>query len=274
MLAFYEELPFNYSTDAAAQADEIRRLDPLQSYPPVAAVLALRPRLLDIGCGTGWLANAAAYRYRCAAYGIDFNPIAIIRARAVARDLEIDTRFEVADLFNYRPDKRFSLVTCIGVLHHTDDCLGGLAHIADSMVDVDGRMFIGLYHAFGRRPFSAHFDKMKNQGASTEELYGEFKRLRTGGGASPQDETLMRSWFRDQVLHPHETRHTFMEIMPVMDRLGFAIESTSTNHFEAMPTRSELMAQEEELENTGRSALAEGRYFPGFFLFMARRRGR
>jgi hypothetical protein len=165
-------------------------------------------------------------------------------------------------------------VTCIGVLRHTDDCLGGLAHIADSLVDVDGRMFIGLYHAFGRRPFLAHFDKMKNQRASTKELYGEFKRLRTGGGASPQDETLMRSWFRDQVLHPHETQHTFTEIMPVMDRLGFEIESTSTNQFEAMPARSELMAQEEELENIGRSALAKGRYFPGFFLFMARRRRR
>lgn len=273
-MAFYEELPFNYSTDAVAQADEIRRLDPLQSYPPVAAVLARRPRLLDIGCGTGWLANAAAYRYRCAAYGIDFNPVAVARAQAVARDLEIDARFEVADLFNYRPDKRFGLVTCIGVLHHTDDCVGGLAHIADSIVDIGGRIFIGLYHTLGRRPFLAHFAEMKGQGASPEDLYREFKRLRTGGGASRPDETLMRSWFRDQVLHPHETQHTFMEIMPVMDRLGFEVELTSMNHFEAMPTRSELMAQEEELENIGRSALAEGRYFPGFFLFMARRRAR
>jgi hypothetical protein len=163
------------------------------------------------------------------------------------------------------------LVTCIGVLHHTDDCLGGLAHIARSMVEIEGRMFIGLYHAFGRRPFLAHFAEQRRKGASVEELYVEFARLRSGEKAAAQDETFMRSWFRDQVLHPHETQHTLAEILPVLDELGFELESTSVNRFGPVPERSRLVAEERYLEDAGRLALAEGRYFPGFFVFMARR---
>ena len=271
VLSFYEELPFNYRADPVAHADELRRADPIQSYPPLATLLTASPRLLDIGCGAGWLPIAAAYRYRCPAEGIDFNPIAVTRAQDVARALGVDVQFEVADLFNFRPPKRFPLVTCIGVLHHTDDCLGGLAHIANSIVDADGRMFIGLYHTFARRPFLSHFAKLKSEGAGVEELYAEFGRLRLGGNASLQDETFMRSWFRDQVLHPHETQHTLAEILPVLDDLGFELEATSINRFGPALERSRLIAEEEALETAARVALAEGRYLPGFFVFMARR---
>lgn len=272
VLAFYQELPFNYWESTAAHANDIRRLDPLQNYPPLVNALAARPRLLDIGCGAGWLPNAVGYHYRCPAHGIDFNPVAVARAREVARELKVETQFEVADLFNYRPSRLFDLVTCVGVLHHTDDCAGGLAHIADAMLGSDGRMFIGLYHTFARRPFLEYFQRMKRDGASTEQLYGEFRRLRSGALAAPQDETLLRSWFRDQVLHPHETQHTLEEIIPVLDAIGFELESTSTNRFGPIPERSQLIAGEKELENVARVALAEGRYLPGFFVFMARRR--
>lgn len=271
VLAFYQGLPFNYRTDPSSHAEVIRRADPLQSYPPLVTLLRTRPRLLDVGCGAGWLVNSAAYHHGCPAHGIDFNPIAIERARDVARALGVHVQFEVADLFECRPARRFSLVTSIGVLHHTDDCLGGLAHIAASIVDTDGRMFIGLYHAFARRPFLSHFARLKSQGADVEELYAEFCRLR-GGGDPPQDETYARSWFRDQVLHPHETQHTLKEILPLLDDLGFELESTSINRFGPMVERSRLFAEEELLEEAARTALEQGRYLPGFFVFMARRR--
>jgi SAM-dependent methyltransferase len=273
VLAFYEELPFNYRAEPVAHADEIRRADPLQSYPPLIALLKTKPRLLDVGCGAGWLPNSAAYHHRCSAHGIDFNPLAVKRAREVARELGIDAQFEVADLFDYRPTKPFPLVTSIGVLHHsTDGCLGALAHIAESMVDIDGRMFIGLYHAFARRPFLSHFAKLKSEGADVEELYAEFSRLRSGGAGLPEDETYMRSWFRDQVLHPHETQHTLSEILPLLDDLGFELESTSINRFGPVQERSLLIAEEENLEKAAHLALERGRFLPGFFVFMARRR--
>lgn len=271
VLSFYEQLPFNYRADAGAHAEQLRRADPIQSYPPLATLLSRGTRLLDIGCGTGWLPLSAAYWHRCAAVGLDFNPIAIARAKEVARVLGVDVAFEVGDLFSFIPRERFSLVTSLGVLHHTDDCLGALAHIANSIVAADGRMFIGLYHAFGRRPFLSHFAKLRSAGASMDDLYAEFARLR-GGTAAQQEETFLRSWFRDQVLHPHETQHTLAEVLPVLDSLGFELESTSINRFAALPDRSKLMAEEKALEERAQAALAEGSYFPGFFVFMARRR--
>src|SRR3954469_20004664 len=129
VLAFYEQLPFNYRTDAGAHAEEWRGGDPIRSSPPLAALLNSKTRLLDVGCGAGWLPLSAAYWHRCSATGIDFNPVAIARARAVAEALGIRVRFEVADLFDFTPTERFSLVTSVGVLHHTDDCLGALVHI-------------------------------------------------------------------------------------------------------------------------------------------------
>jgi SAM-dependent methyltransferase len=272
VLAFYQELPFNYRADAAAHAAEIRRSDPLQSYPPLVDVLKRRPRLLDVGCGAGWLVNSAVYHHRCPAHGLDFNPGVIERAKDVARELGVDSRFEVGDLFNYRPAQRFPLVTSIGVLHSTDECLGALTHIAESIVDADGRMFIGLYHAHARRPFLSHFAKLKSEGADLDKLYEEFCRLRSEGAGPPQDEIYMRSWFRDQVLHPHETQHTLAEILPLLDDLGFELESTSINRFAPMVERSRLIEEEEKLEESAALALEQGRFVPGFFVFMARRR--
>jgi SAM-dependent methyltransferase len=271
VLEFYRDLPFNYRTSAAEHADAIRQQDSLKAYPPLVAALARRPRLIDVGCGAGWLVNTAAYHHGCAATGVDFNPVAVERAREVARHLEISPHFEAGDLFALRPAERYQLVTSIGVLHHTDDCLGGIRHLADAVLAPAGRIFIGLYHEHGRRPFLHHFSAMRAAGANEQALFDEFARLACGSGTWERDETYLRSWFRDQVLHPHETCHTLAELLPLFDRLGLELESTSVNRFAPLPKRDALLAAEQELHAAGQRALKEGRYFPGFFVVMARR---
>lgn len=269
VLAFYKDLPFNYRADAAADAATIRSTDALQAYPPLVKVLGARPRMIDVGCGAGWLANSAAYHYGCAVTGIDFNPVAIERAQAVARALGIAVKFDVADLFGHRPSERFPLVTSVGVLHHTDDCIGALRRLATNVLAPRGHIFIGLYHRHGRRAFMDHFARLKAKGASDDALLEAFRAL-SGRPQGGRDETYLRSWFRDQVLHPHETVHTLEELLPVLDELGLELEATSINRFALLPSRAELFAAEAEMEDAGRAALEGGRYFPGFFVFLAR----
>jgi SAM-dependent methyltransferase len=272
VLAFYNTLPFNCRNDAEKHAVSLRASNPLQAYPPLVSVLAERPPLLDVGCGTGWLVNAAALHYRCPAHGIDFSSLAIERAKSVAMMLGVKSSFEVADLFAFRPARRFELVTSLGALHHTNDCLNAIARLGDLFVTENGRIFIGLYHAFGRRPFLEHFAAMKRRQASEEAMLAEFRRLWIGAGRDCEDELFLRSWFQDQVLHPHETCHTLADFLPVLDELEFVLESTSITGFSLLPGRDELLQSEQKLEELGQKALADGRYYPGFFVFMARRR--
>ena len=39
------------------------------------------------------------------------------------------------------------------------------------------------------------------------------------------------SWFRDQVLHPHETQHTYEEVLGWFEDLDFKVVSTSINNY-------------------------------------------
>lgn len=271
--AFYNNSgPFNLRESPERHAASLRAGNSLLDYPPLVAVLAEQPRVLDVGCGTGWLVNGVSLRYGCPAHGIDASTVAIERARSVASLLGVASSFEVADLFAYQPPARFGLVASMGVLHHTEDCRAALARLGESFVTDNGAMFIGLYHAWGRRPFLAHFEALRRQRASEATLFAAFRRLWRGAGRSDRDEALLRSWFQDQVLHPHETSHTLGELLPLLDELGYELVSTSINRFGPPPGRDALPALEKQLEQAGEKALAEGRYFPGFFAFMARRR--
>lgn len=271
VLEFYRELPFNYRSSVAVQADAVRQRNALADYPPLAAALAPGVRLLDVGSGAGWLVNSAAFHFGCTAHGIDFNPVAVARARAVAAELGTRATFEVADLFRYHPAQAFDVVSSVGVLHHTDDCIGAIRHLAANLVAPGGRLFIGLYHLHGRRPFLQHFADMRAAGRSEDDMFAEFSRLR-GSGPAGEDEVFLRSWFRDQVLHPHETQHTLEEICGVLDASGLELESTSVNRFQPLPpSRQALFREEAGFGVASRRALADGRYYPGFFVLMARK---
>lgn len=267
VLAFYASLPFNQHASPAAQAASIRRHDTTASYPVLRPLLHAGAQVLDVGCGTGWLANGLRLRHAAAVTGIDFNPTAIGFAREVAAALGADTRFEVADLFRYAPGRRFDLVTSIGALHHTGDCHGAIRRVAADLLAPGGHLFIGLYHAHGRAPFLAHFRALREGGASEAALFAAYRRLHP----ATTDLTHLRSWFRDQVLHPHETQHTLAELLPLLRDAGLTLQATSFDGFAPVTDLPALLAAEPAQRDLGAQRLAQGRYFPGFFLLLARK---
>jgi hypothetical protein len=73
------------------------------------------------------------------------------------------------------------------------------------------------------------------------------------------------------VLHPHETQHTLREIVQVLDECDMTLVSTSINHFNPFQTLDELYELEPSYYNLAHKRLGDGVYFPGFFVFLARR---
>ena len=267
VLAFYRELPFNYRESARHHAKQIRSVNQLLSYPCLAPLLRRGATLLDVGCGAGWLALTASYHYGCDVTGIDFNEVVIKRAREVAENLGIAARFHAGDLFVFENPTRYDFVTSLGVLHHTEDCHAAIRRLCTVFVAPGGYVFIGLYHRHGRRAFLDHFRQMKVARASEADMLKEYRRLHS----TISDETQLGSWFRDQVLHPHETQHTLRELMPVLRESGMTLVATSINGFGRFSDPAELYEAEERLDQVGIERLARGHYYPGFFVVLARK---
>lgn len=272
VLNFYKVLPFNYYSNSIDTANELTTQSPLKVYKSLVKHLQALPptaRVLDVGCGAGWFLNACAHFHGLNGVGVDLNPVVLRQARSVARLIPKANRNEFVEksLFEFEPKAQFDVVNSLGVLHHTPDCYGAIRK-ALSWVKPGGYLHLGLYHSYGRRPFLKHFEDMQSRGATEKDLFTEFKRL----NPEMKDETHLRSWFRDQVLHPHETQHSFEEIYHLLETENFSVESTSINDFAPMPAPSALFKEEKKYESVSRRSLEnEGRYFPGFFVVWAKK---
>lgn len=269
--SFYETLPFNQHETVADAARSIRAHALSATYPDLDALLASGQvrTVLEMGCGGGWLANTIAHHYGASVTAVDFCNSALERARDVSRSLGTNSaiRFVASDIFDYEQDGTVDLVVSMGALHHTRDCQAAFQH-AQSFAGPGGAVHVGLYHEPGRRPFLSMFREL----VETEGEDAALARYRALDGIHARDETLLRSWFRDQVLHPHETQHTLREVVAWLRDADLELRSTSINRFAPLECLDALYEREQELaERSRRANCDEGRYFPGFFTVLATR---
>ncbi len=266
VLDFYRTLAFNRHSSVEQQASDIEAHDPVTAYPVLRRLLAPGVRVLEVGSGTGWLSNSIARRYRARVTGVDLNPDAVDFAQRVAKRLALTTEFVSADLFRYQPEQPFPVIVSLGVLHHTHDCAAAVRRVCSDLLAPGGHALIGLYHLHGRRPFLEHFQRLQRQGVGEAELLRRYRQLH----AQIEDDTHALSWFRDQVLHPHETQHTLDEMRQPVAAAGCEIVATSLNDFAPLGSGlDEVCRREPGLEAVGQERLRQGRYYPGFFLFLA-----
>ena len=271
VLEFYKKLPFNYYGSINKAVENIKRRNAVEYYSVIPKFLKKTIKVIDVGCGTSAFVNTRNYyygSYGTSAVGMDFNSVALNQARAVSLKLGIVSDFFEADIFRYCPDYSYDLVTSIGVLHHTNNCIEGLRRLCRYYVEEGGFVFIGLYHKYGRKAFLDYFKQLKLNSATEKDLIQEFLKLRPAN----TDETHFLSWFYDQVLHPHETQHSLAEIIPVLQSESMELVATSINEFKSFRDYNNLYEIEKTYSDIGRQRLLEGKYFPGFFVFLAQKR--
>jgi SAM-dependent methyltransferase len=267
VLKFYKELPFNIFGDIQEHQKNIKSGVSLNNHPVLTNILTKKMKVLEVGCGVGWLSAQIADRFQATVTSIDFNQVAIDTAQKAADSLGLNVKYEVADLFKFEPKEKFDICISLGVLHHTNNCIAAIQRCVESYVKSGGYFYVGLYHLYGRRPFLQHFEKLASGGASESDLLKEYSRLSN----VKTDDTHLYSWFRDQVLHPHETQHTLQEITEVCANLGAKLVSTSINQFKDFKSESELFEQELAYEAVSLQRISEGKYFPGFFTGLFRK---
>jgi SAM-dependent methyltransferase len=270
--AFYEETPFpNYDEhdtlrsliDKSRSGRYARRLDETIPYNAV---------VLDVGCGTGQLANFLGMSCR-RVVGTDAS-VASLRLGEAFRRKHSLARVRFLQMNLFRPALRretFDVVLCNGVLHHTADPFRGFAAIAP-LVKPGGHVVVGLYNRYGR---------------ALSGLRRSFFRL-TGGRArwidpilraSRGDTAKSRAWFLDQYRHPHESAHTSGEVLRWFERTGLEFVRgipalrpeddglDGRDLFEPQPPGTPL----ERTLAQWMQVLAPGQKEGGFFLMIGRR---
>ncbi|HEU4419241.1 MAG TPA: class I SAM-dependent methyltransferase [Planctomycetota bacterium] len=269
--SFYDDLPFNHWGSVRAAADAIRTNVIRDTYPDLHALLGSGEvrSVAEFGCGAGWLACSLARHYGLAVTALDFSAKALQRAQALAVEVRVADRvtFVCRNLFDELPVSDVDLVISLGVLHHTGDARRAFGHVQRAAC-AGGHVHVGLYHRHGRQVFLEMFRELvasRGEAAAFE----RFRALTAGRGS---DEEHLQSWFRDQVLHPHETQHTLREVVGWLDEDGLELRSTSINRFERIDGRDALFEMEVGYAERSRQAnVVEGRFFPGFFTFLAQR---
>ncbi len=268
VLDFYEKLPFNIYGDLKSAEDQIKKFDPLTIYPELGKIFKKfdKIKIIDFGCGGGWLVNSISYHHKNKAQvtGVDFNPVVIDYANELKKKLNLNSKFYSSDIFAFQSNIKYDLIISLGVLHHTNNCHEAIKHICKS-AEKNSYLFLGLYHKYGREPFLNHFRNMKDK--SEDFKFNEYKKLHK----NINDEKKLYSWFRDQVLHPHETQHSFEEISKVLTKEGYSILSCSINRFNKIQNLEEVFSLEKEQYQYSLNKIKNCEYFPGFFITIAKK---
>ncbi|MFQ5511607.1 MAG: class I SAM-dependent methyltransferase [Candidatus Krumholzibacteriia bacterium] len=272
--AFYEETPFpNYDDhdsvrsliEKSRRGVYARRLDEAIPY---------NSDVLEVGCGTGQLANYLGMSCRqVVATDMCLNSL---RLGETFREEHALSRVRFVQMNLFRPafkPGQFDVVLCNGVLHHTADPFGGFEQLV-TLVKPGGHIVIGLYNTYGRL-----FTDSRRQ------LF----RL-TAGRAKWIDPILRRqglskdkrrAWFADQYRHPHESKHTFGEVLRWFDTTGIEF----VRGVPAMRTEDDGLGGESLFEPQGRGkpldrflvqaaeVFAPGQREGGFFIMIGRKPG-
>jgi SAM-dependent methyltransferase/uncharacterized protein YbaR (Trm112 family) len=213
--SFYEENPFpNYDDidseetlmEKARSGIFAKLLD--EQIPQGAFVL-------EVGCGTGQLTNFLGMHYNRRVFGSDMCLHSLRLANGFRDRCGIkNAGFVQMNLF--RPafrEQAFDLVVSNGVLHHTADPYGAFKSIA-RLVKPNGYIVIGLYNKIGR--LTTDFRRFLFRVTADKLAFLDAHMRNKNYNADRK-----RAWFYDQYKHPHESKHTFSEVIDWYEKNGF-----------------------------------------------------
>jgi SAM-dependent methyltransferase len=228
---FYEENPFPNYDDLDSSHSLVQKAERGVFARLLNEQIRGGATVLEVGCGTGQLTNFLGMSWNRQVFGSDLCLNSLRLGNAFRERNKIkNTRFLQMNLF--RPALRrnaFDVVVCNGVLHHTADPLGGFRSIS-RLVKPGGFIIIGLYNKIGR--WTTDFRRFLFR------LSGDRLKFLDAHVRNPNyNDARKRAWFLDQYKHPHESKHTYGEVIAWFESNGFeftfSIPKTESDPFKA-----------------------------------------
>lgn len=212
--AFYEENPFpNYDdVDSSFTLREKARKGIFAQM--LDENLPLTAKVLEVGCGTGQLSNFLGECSTRTVVGADLclNSLRLAQEFKLRNQLANVTFYQI-NLFRppFRPES-FDVVLSNGVLHHTSDPFGGFKSIV-RLLKRGGIILVGLYNTYGRWPTDFRRAMIRTFGDKAAVLDSRLRKASLNEGRR-------RAWLFDQYKHPHESKHTYGEVLDWFQQSG------------------------------------------------------
>ncbi len=277
VIDFYKDIPFNFTEDLDFYIDNLVDVNQVLEYSDLHDLCLKRKNIygkklienvIEFGCGTGWLTNTLSYTYKKDLTSVDFTSKAIAKAKAVSKKLNVEPSYICSDIFDYKDQNLYDLVISLGVLHHTKNCYLAFEKIT-SYIKTGGYIYIGLYHYWGRKPM-LDFLKSYTRWYGENSAFNLFKKMSRNSNNIEHS----YSWFRDQVLHPHETQHTLEEVSEWLEKFDLKLKSTSINSYKSISniSQKELFKLEREMyDYSYKKNVLDLEFTPGYFTVCAQK---
>lgn len=161
--------------------------------------------ILEAGCGTGQLSIALS-RYNRSVHSIDLSKGSLTEAKKFITKNNIkNVQLYRMNIFNlYFPENYFDVIISNGVLHHTFDAKLAFK-ILSKHLKPNGIIVIGLYHKYGRFVQNIRQFLIKKFGEKIKFIDKRF--------SENISDNKKYAWFKDQYYNPHESKHTYHEII-------------------------------------------------------------
>ena len=200
-------------------------------------------RVLDAGCGTGNTSLALAAQFKNVQFvGMDISVTSVDIAKKSAREKKLsNVRFSEWNLLNQFKDiKKFNIILCFGVLHHTAEMQKVLNNLY-SVLDPNGILFIWVYGKYGRYHHSLNVELLAMLLSASPDKENPidlarefFLKTRDGNiiknllGDRSEDQMLQQfftdtTWIADQFLNPNEFMISMKDLIVLVKNSGFKI---------------------------------------------------
>lgn len=211
---FYDVAPFPNYKDNDDKASILERGNRNQLSRRLKEFIGFNRSFLEVGSGTSQLSNYLAIGSNSEIFAFDPTLTSLKLGHDFAAKNKIpNVTFVNADVFeDVFEDEVFDVVWSSGVLHHTKDPAGGF-DLMCKYAKRDGIVIVGLYNWYGR--LRTHIRRFFYRIFGVRYLMIFDPVLRNADANSGEK---VKSWIRDQYIHPVESCHSFDEVLAWFDK--------------------------------------------------------
>lgn len=176
--------------------------------------------VLDAGCGTG---EKSCYfsHHGARVTAIDLCSSSLMRGRELAEKFSLPVEFIRCDIADFRPEKKFDHIFCLGVLHHTGDPYMRF-QVLSNLCKPGGTITVGLYSSFGR--FKHRLRRLKMRLIAGKDIDRRMEYVEKAIFGRKLKSVHEQAFVADKYVNPYESYHSVGEVRGWFNRNGISCQ--------------------------------------------------